>query len=152
MQRFNVRKADWNIFKTNVEKNVNRIEPTPTNYERFVKLLKTVAGKAMPRGHRGNYIPCWSKDYSILLSEYEENGCDVTVDRLMRLLDEERRVKWQSAMEKLDFTHSSRKSWDLLRKLGSTQPALSSTTVTTKEISNNLFKTSNIKPSKQEKN
>jgi len=78
-------------------------------------------------------------------------GCDVTADRLMRLLDEERRVRWQSAMEEMDFTHSSRKSWDLLRKLGSAQPVVSSSKVTAKAILNNLFRTSNIKPSKQEK-
>jgi len=51
----------------------------------------------------------------------------------------------------MDFTHSSRKSWDLLRKLGSTQPIVSSSKVTAKAISNNFFKTSNIKLSKQEK-
>jgi len=83
-----------------------------------VKLLKTAAGKAMPRGHRANYIFSWSKDCNTLLKKYDESGCDVTVDRLMRLLDKERRIRWQSAMEEMDFTYSSRKSWDLLRKLG----------------------------------
>lgn len=36
MQSLNVRKEDWNIFRTYVEENVNRIEPIPNNYERFV--------------------------------------------------------------------------------------------------------------------
>lgn len=40
MQRWNVRKADWNIFRAYIEENVNRIEPSPKNYERFVKLAK----------------------------------------------------------------------------------------------------------------
>lgn len=46
-----------------------------------------------------------------------------------------------------DLTYSSRKSWELLRKLGSVHLVL----VVTKEISNSHFKTSNIKPFKQEK-
>lgn len=41
LQWWNVRKADWNTFRTYVEENVNRIESTPNNYGRFVKLLKT---------------------------------------------------------------------------------------------------------------
>jgi hypothetical protein len=40
------------------------------------------------------------------MSEYEESGCDFTTDRLMRLFDEERRFRWQSAMDKLNFTHA----------------------------------------------
>jgi len=48
MQRWNVRKPDWNIFRTYVEENVNHIDPITNNYEHFVKLLKTAAGKAMP--------------------------------------------------------------------------------------------------------
>jgi len=69
----------------------------------------------------------------------------------MRLLDKERSARWQSAMEEMDFTHFSRKSWDLLRKPGSAQPVVSSSKITSKAISNNFFRTSNIKPSKQEK-
>lgn len=67
---------------------------------------------------------------------------------LIRLFDEEGKAEiYLSAMEKLDFTHFSRKSWDLLRKLRPAQLAFSNSTVTAKAISNNLFKTSNKKKS-----
>lgn len=104
-----------------MEENINRIKPISNNYERFTKLIKTAMGKAIPRGHRQDYIPCWSKECDKLLSEYEQTKSEVTSDRLTKLFDEERRQRWVKAMEEMDFSHSSRKSWDLLRKLGSTQ-------------------------------
>jgi len=52
-------------------------------------------------------------------------------------------------MEEMDFSHSSRKSWDLLRKLGSTQPTRKEHGITANTFASNLFKTSNIKPTKQ---
>jgi len=119
LNRWNVSKADWAKYTTYIEENINRIEPITPNYDRFTKLIKTAAGKAMPRGHRQDYIPCWSKECDKLLNEYEQTQSDVTADHLIRLLDEERRQRWVKAMEEMDFSHSSRKSWDLLRKLGS---------------------------------
>lgn len=74
-----------------MEENINRIEPKPYNYEWFTKLIKTAAGKIMPRGHRQDYIPCWSIECVKLLNEYEQTKSEVTTDRLTRLLDEERR-------------------------------------------------------------
>ncbi|KAL4135052.1 hypothetical protein QTP88_006714 [Uroleucon formosanum] len=116
-QIINVRKADWDKYTTYVEENINRIKPISNNYERFTKLIKTAMGKAIPRGHRQDYIPCWSKECDKLLSEYEQTKSEVTSDRLTKLFDEERRQRWVKAMEEMDFSHSSRKSWDLLRKL-----------------------------------
>jgi len=58
LNRWNLRKADWVKYTTYMEENINRIEPIPLNYDRFTKLIKTAAGKAMPRGHRQDYIPC----------------------------------------------------------------------------------------------
>lgn len=96
----------------------------------------------MPRSHRRHYIPCW---YT-LLSEYEESGCHVTTYRLMKLLDEEKRIRWKLAIDKLCFTHTSRKSWDLLRKLGSAQPALCSCIVTEKLTQTTFLKLQTLSP------
>jgi len=70
---------------------------------------------------------------------------------LIGLLDEERRKRWLEAMDNLDFTHSSRESWSLLRKLGAAQLSYTERKVSPNDISNILFKTSNIKPAKYEK-
>lgn len=52
LNRWNVRKADWAKYTTYIEENINHIEPITSNYDRFTKLIKMAAGKAMPRGHR----------------------------------------------------------------------------------------------------
>ncbi|KAL4153411.1 hypothetical protein QTP88_001244 [Uroleucon formosanum] len=54
-------------------------------------------------------------------------------------------------MEEMDFTHSSRESWSLLRKLGAAKETWKEHKVTPNAISNIIFKSSNIKPSKLEK-
>lgn len=56
-----------------------------------------------------------------------------------------------SSMEELDFTYSSRKSLDLLRKLETVNFTWNPGCVTANEISSALFKASNIKPDKLEK-
>ncbi|KAL4088598.1 hypothetical protein QTP88_023687 [Uroleucon formosanum] len=151
LQRWNIRKANWSAYSKYVEDNINRIEPLPENYYRFVKLIKSAACKSIPRGHRKNYIPCWNKECEDLLKEYEVDGSEVSANRLLRSLDEERRKRWHTAMQDLDFTHSSRESWALLRKLGAAQPAHKENCVRANAVSSALFKVSNIKPSKKEK-
>lgn len=74
-----------------MEDNINRIPPIPDNYLRFVKLIKKAATIAIPRGHRQNYMPFWNKECELLLHEYEQSGSEVTANRLMAILDEERR-------------------------------------------------------------
>jgi len=134
-----------------MEENINRIPPIPENYLRFVKLIKIAASLAIPRGHRQNYIPCWSKECDSLLREYDETGNEVTANRLIALLDEERRNRWITAMGEMDYTHLSRKSWSLLRKLGAAQPTRKVGSVAAGDVANILYKTSNIKPHKIEK-
>jgi len=85
------------------------------------------------------------------LKEYEQSGNVVTAHRLTNLLEEERRKRWLTAMKDLDFMHSSRRSWALLRKLEGSQPVRNEKGVRANDISNIFFKTSNIKPNKQEK-
>lgn len=149
--RWNLQKERWSDYTKYIKDNINRIPPFPENYLRFVKLIKKAATTAIPRGHRQNYIPCWNKECELLLQEYEQSGSEVTANRLMALLDEERKNRWTSAMEEMDYTHSSRKSWALLRKLGAAQPSRKVGSVAASDIANLLFRTSNIKSQKSEK-
>ncbi|KAL4153463.1 hypothetical protein QTP88_001296 [Uroleucon formosanum] len=151
MPRWNLRKANWTEYTKYIDENINQIKPIPENYIRFIKLIKTAARKSIPRGHRSNYTPCWSKECESLLQEHERDGKEVTVNRLIRLLDEERKKRWLEKMEEMDFTHSSRESWSLLRKLGAAKETWKEHKVTPNAISNIIFKSSNIKPSKLEK-
>ncbi|VVC34849.1 Homeobox domain-like,HTH CenpB-type DNA-binding domain [Cinara cedri] len=116
------KQANWEKYNKYVEENINRVKSTIENYIRFIKLIKTSATKAIPRGHRKNYIPCWTKECEKLLDEYEQNNSEISANRLINLLDEKRRKRWISSVEELDFTRSSRKSWSLLKKLGTANP------------------------------
>jgi hypothetical protein len=51
----------------------------------------------------------------------------------------------------MDYTHSSRKSWSLLRKLDAAQPTRKVSSVAAGDVANILYKTSNMKPHKNEK-
>lgn len=52
-------------------------------------------------------------------------------------------------MKDMDFSHSSQKSWDLLRKMGAAQPTWKENAITANAPESNFFKTSNIKLTKQ---
>jgi|UniRef100_A0A2S2QZI9 hypothetical protein len=122
ISRWNLRKANWDKYTKYEGENINRINPTTINYTTFIKLIKTVATRAIPRGHRKNYLPCWTKECERLLNEYKQNNSEASANRSINLLDEERRKRWESYVEELDFTHSIMKSWDLLRKLEAAHP------------------------------
>jgi hypothetical protein len=54
-------------------------------------------------------------------------------------------------MDNLDFTNCSRESWTVLKKLKATQPSYTESKVSPNDVSNILFKTSNIKSKKYKK-
>jgi hypothetical protein len=54
-------------------------------------------------------------------------------------------------MDEMDFTHSSRESWSLLRKLEAAQSSWKACKVSLNSISTILHKTTNIKPKKSDK-
>ena len=61
-----------------------------------------------------------------LLEQYS-NSCDPDIaDHLVECLDNARRARWEEMTRSLDFTHSSRKGWNLIRKLSSGQQLPSS--------------------------
>ncbi|XP_049814006.1 uncharacterized protein LOC126260712 [Schistocerca nitens] len=150
--RWNLRKADWGKYKSFIDKTINRIPPSPENYQRFVNMIYKGALKAIPRGARREYIPCWSEECESLLEQYERSGVDETAERLINTMNEERRNRWKMAMENLDFTDSSRKSWGLLWKLGGAiTPRRSAVDVDPSEIATAMKQTSKIRLKTEEK-
>lgn len=69
-------------------------------------------------------------------------------NRLITLLDNKRRSKRITAMNDMNFTHSSRKSLALLRNLRATHSSRQSNNVIANAISSIIYKTSNNKPNK----
>lgn len=120
--RWNFRRADWNKFSKRLDDAVRFIPPLPSNYDRFVGLIIASAKKTIPRGFRKEYIPCWNEDSDRLYNEFCTNESQETADELLLSLDEARKQEWASSVGNMDFKHSSRKAWCLLRKLGSAKP------------------------------
>ena len=115
--RWNFNKADWEAFSSTLDDSIRHVTPSIGNYDRFTKLILSTAKKCIPRGFRKEYIPGWSQDCQDLYNEFSNTGNSDTADLLLQHLDKARRDKWVETVENLNFTHSSRKAWSLLRKL-----------------------------------
>ena len=122
--RWNFRKADWNKFAEILDKSAVCI---PHNislseaYTRFQKAVFSAAKKSVPRGVRQQYTPCLDRVCKKLLAEYKRTGNVDVADRLIEALNNARKERWEETTKNLDLTHSSRKSWNLIRKLNNGQ-------------------------------
>lgn len=69
---------------------------------------------------------------------------------LLNRLNENRRKIWDKTVESVDFTHSSRKAWNVLKKLGtnSTNSEKVVTNVTADQVATKLKSSSKVKMDK----
>ncbi|XP_072392446.1 uncharacterized protein [Diabrotica undecimpunctata] len=77
------------------------------------------AKKHIPRGVTKSYIPCWNDECKELLDQYEKSGDPEVGEQLLETLNSARTIRWRETLENLNFPHSSRTAWNLLRKLDS---------------------------------
>lgn len=115
--KWNFNKANWESFSQIVDRTAQRIPAHPHNYDRFAGLMITAAKKAIPRGHRDANVPGWSTESKELYEQFKEAGNAETGKLLLRKLDDNRRKAWESKMELLSFTRSSRRAWNTLNRL-----------------------------------
>lgn len=142
--RWNFKLADWKEFRKQVDSNLRWIPATCNNFNRFVGVIKAAAKRTIPRGFRKNYIPCWSKETNKLYENYKRYQRPETADELLHHLNVSRKEKWNDTMQNMNFTHSSRNSWTLLRKLGTaTQAAVAVPKITPNAIASRLTNVSN---------
>lgn len=52
-----------------------------------------------------------------MYKEYQLNNNPETADELLNSLSVARKTRWIKTVEEIDFKHSSRKAWNLLRKI-----------------------------------
>lgn len=116
--RYNFLKANWDGFSIEMDHIIDHIPPSTMNYTRFIKLVHSIAKKHIPRGFRKNYIPGWNKKCDVLYKEFLNNNDQSIADELIKTIDESRREKWIKLTENIDMTHSSRKAWSFIRKVG----------------------------------
>lgn len=116
--RWNFTKANWTKYRESIEKNIRWFKPEVDNFKRFAGVILSSAKAAIPRGYRKNYIPTWSPECEKLWIEYTSTGDMEKGSQILQKLNEERKERWKTLVESMDFKHSSRKAWDLLHKLG----------------------------------
>ena len=146
--RWNFRKANWREFTKSIAESINRISPRSENYQRFCKLVITKAKQYIPRGVRKSYIPCWTNESEALFTKYKESGDPDTGKKLLTSLKEGR---WSEEMAALDFTHSSRRAWNLLRKLGgATHSKRQRPKVTANEVEHRLILNGSVKKDRKQ--
>ncbi|VVC38069.1 Hypothetical protein CINCED_3A000355 [Cinara cedri] len=115
--KWDFRKVNWPAFSKSLDDNIRWIDTTVNNYERFIGMVKGTAKRYIPRGYRHKYIPCWNEESDRLYAEYQRNGQAETADKLLESLAKGRKDRWTETVERLDFKHSSREAWNVLRRL-----------------------------------
>ena len=147
-RRFNYKKADWNGFTTEMEQKIMNIKPTPGNYDKFAKLVKTTARRHIPRGCRVEYIPGLSKETAALYDDYvtmfETNPfaeeTTSTGEKVMESISQERKKTWNALVESIDMSKNSKKAWSLIRKFrGDPKVAPQQPKVTANEVAHQLL-------------
>ena len=115
--RWNFGKADWEKFSQTIESTILRIPANASNYHRFVGLVISSAKQSIPRGHRNVIIPGWSKESQELFDSFQETGNVETGKQLLKELDQNRKLEWETKVESMSFTRSSKKAWNLINRL-----------------------------------
>ncbi|GFS03188.1 hypothetical protein ElyMa_006463500 [Elysia marginata] len=102
--RWNFRIAEWEAYKTDIDKTCQRIKPVHDNTKRFTQLILISAKKYIPRGFRKRHILCWSERSQELFGEYERTQDYVTAEKLLESFLQCRKERWKRLL----------KTWTLL--------------------------------------
>lgn len=107
---------------------------------------KKAATVSIPRGYRQEYIPCWTAESDRLYDEFCRSGDPDVADDLLHSLDNSRNEKWMKSVQEMNFTHSSRKSWSLIRRLGAATPNFKpKSNISPESIESRLVKLTKVK-------
>jgi len=145
--RWNFRKATWDKFSEAAERSIPtiplRIISVEESFKRFCGAIFKAATANIPRGRRPVYTPCLDAECGELLEEFERSGDPDIADHLLESLDVARKRRWEESTAGIDFTHSSRKAWSLIRRLGAAQqpPTFGRSCVTANQVASHLIKT-----------
>jgi len=88
------------------------------NYKRFIGVIKTVAKKHIPRGFRKTFIPTWDKNCEQLFEDFQRTRDYEIVDKMLKVLNNNRKQRWHESVERLNFTRSCHKPGGLMKRLG----------------------------------
>ena len=124
--RWNFRKAHWDDFTKDTCTLLSKLRDPNTSdiddaYCQFASAIIKTAKQHIPRGHRKKYIPGWDNECDDLAEKHHaattEQEKHDTATALMEHLDSSRQERWIETVQAVDFTHSSRKAWSIVRRL-----------------------------------
>ena len=124
-RRFNLRKAKWDDFSTDIDEAIEEVEPNPENYDIFIGLVRGLSRRHLPRGCRTNYKPGITEEshnlYEAYKKQYSSNpfaeGTLETGNKLIDTMKEEKKKRWEEVITSIDLNHNSRKAWQTIKKL-----------------------------------
>ena len=124
-KRFNLRKASWSGYATDVDILIDEVGPTPENYDRFVEAIRVTSMTHIPRGCRRPYIPGLSEEskslYEAYKKQYMSNLFDSTTldtgNELISKMAVENKRRWVEMITSSDLTGSSWKAWQTIRNI-----------------------------------
>ena len=147
-RRFNMRKAKWSGYATDVDILIDEVDPTPDNYERFVEAIRVTSRKHIPRGCRSHYIPGLSEEskslYQAYKKQYMTNPFDCTTldtgNELISKITAENKRRWEEMITSTDLTGNNRKACQTIRRI-SNDPTTSKPhcLVTTNQVAHQLL-------------
>ena len=70
-RRFNLMKADWNGYSTELDNLIEDVEPIPDNYNCFLESLRVASRRHIPRGCRIEYVPGLTDESKSLYEAYK---------------------------------------------------------------------------------
>ena len=110
--------------------------------------MRTAAKRSIPRGARKEYIPCWDSSKAALYKEATQANDYAkrrrAGEKLLAELSKDREQRWIDTVEKTDFTRSSRKAFQLMRKLNNRHQTKTVNTVNANEYATMLANVSRI--------
>ena len=71
-RRFNFRKADWNVYSTELDNSIEDVEPIPSNYNRFVENVRVASRRHIPGGCRTDYVQRLTDESKNLYEAYNQ--------------------------------------------------------------------------------
>ena len=113
-RRFNLRKADWDGYSTELDKLIEDVEPIPENHGGFVDKVRVTSRRDIPRGCRTNHIPGLSEESKSLYEEYKkqyasdpfDNGTIENGNALMNNMKKEKNKRWEDLITSTNMTNS----------------------------------------------
>uniref|UniRef100_H3AWD4 Endonuclease/exonuclease/phosphatase domain-containing protein n=1 Tax=Latimeria chalumnae TaxID=7897 RepID=H3AWD4_LATCH len=128
--QWNFRKVNWEKYSGTLEQSIIVIPSRNIPIDKAYSNLQS-SWYGYPRGYHLVYIPCLNAECEALLKQYKLSRDPDLADHVIESLDE----RWEEAMESLDFTRSSRKSWNLIQP-----PAQSHSVVTPNQLVSHMLK------------